>query len=163
MRSEDGFLRWFAERHVDDESCNEAAQVEARVEAIGEGGQVAPSVLALVQRMEGPGQGGLQIAQHRVDPLELGKISRLEGADRGGHVHAAGVGHRSKAAQAIAGHQRARRQVGLGPVANRVQGEPTDAKAQVTHSLAHGVSLLRQVSNQENEFNPSHQPQHATS
>ena len=101
-------------------SRDEAAQIEAPVEAIGEGGQVVFSVLAVVQRMEGPGQGRLQIAQHRVDPLELGQVARLEGTHHGGHVRATGVDHRSKATQAIAGHHRARHQAGLGPVANRV-------------------------------------------
>ena len=55
MRSDDHFLDRLTAHVVDDESCNEVAQIEPAVEAIGEGGQVVPGVLAVVQRMERPG------------------------------------------------------------------------------------------------------------
>ena len=54
-------------RDVDDQACNERAQVEASVEAVGEGGQVVFGVLAVLQRMECTGQGRLQVAEYRVD------------------------------------------------------------------------------------------------
>lgn len=66
MRPDDCFLRRLAARHIDDESCDEATQIEAPVESVGEAGQVVLGVLAVLQRMECAGQRGLQIAEHRV-------------------------------------------------------------------------------------------------
>ena len=47
MRPDNCFLDWLAARDVDDKSCDETAQVEAPVEAIGEGGEVVTRVLAV--------------------------------------------------------------------------------------------------------------------
>ena len=71
MRPDDRFLCRRTTCHVDDESCDEAAQIEAPVEAVGESGKVVARVLAVLQRMECARQRRLQVAQHRVDPLEL--------------------------------------------------------------------------------------------
>ena len=115
MRPDDRFFGWLAPRHIHDEVGDPYAQVEAAIEAVGEGGQVALGVLAVVQRVERASQGCLQIAQHRVDPLELRQVARLECAQHDGLVQAACVDHGGKATQAIAGHARLRLQAGLGP------------------------------------------------
>lgn len=51
MRSDDRFLGRLAARDVDDEACDEAAQIEAAVEPVGEGGEVVRGVLAVLQRV----------------------------------------------------------------------------------------------------------------
>lgn len=56
--------------HIDDQACEQVAQIEAAVEAVGERGEVAVGVLGPAQRVERTVQGGLEIAQDRVDPLE---------------------------------------------------------------------------------------------
>ena len=71
-------LVWFRPHDIDNESCDEAAKVEATIETVGEGGQVVLTVLAALQRVERAGQRGLQIAQYGVDPLELEQVARLE-------------------------------------------------------------------------------------
>lgn len=96
------------------------------VEPVGEGREVSVGVLAVVERMERPGQRGLEIAEHGVDPFEFGQVARLESPDNPGHVNTPGIGHGGKAAQAIAEHQRLRRQVGLRPSADGVEREAAD-------------------------------------
>ena len=134
--SDDLFLGRPAPCDVDDQSCDECAQVEATVEAVGEACEVAVSVLAVVQRMEGPCQSRLQVAEHRVDPLELGQIAGLEATHDDRHVNAPCVGHRCETAQTIAGHDTARHQVGLRPLANRRQSEAADEIELQVHRMA---------------------------
>ena len=83
-------------------------------------------VLAVLQGVVRPGQGSLEIAEHGVDPLEAGQVTRLEAADHHWEVNAAGVGHRTEAAQPIAVHTGAGQQIGLGPLANRFRSETSD-------------------------------------
>jgi hypothetical protein len=49
-----------------------------RLNPEGEGGQEDPAILAVLQRVERAGQCGLEVAQHGVDPLELGQVHRLK-------------------------------------------------------------------------------------
>ena len=91
MRANQRFFGWFAPHHIDDEVGIQSAQVEAAIEAIGEGGQVALGILAVVQRVERAGQGCLQIAQHRVDPLELRQVARLEWVRISGALRSSGA------------------------------------------------------------------------
>lgn len=60
------------------------------------------------------------------DPLELGQIARLEGADNRGNVNASGAAHGGKAAESIAADQCSRSQIGLGPIADCPRREATD-------------------------------------
>lgn len=108
---------------VDDQPCDEAAQIEAAVEAVGEGGEVGVGMLGPAQRVIRAVQAGFEIAQDRVHPGELRQVSRLAITHHDGQVNAARSGHGRKAAQAVAGDARARRQVGLGPAAHRLQRE----------------------------------------
>ena len=68
---------WFGTRNIDDEASDEAAQIEAAVEPVSEGGEIGLGVLGVVEGVKGAGQGGLQVAQHGVDPGELGQIASL--------------------------------------------------------------------------------------
>ena len=126
MRPDRLFLDGLCSHDVDDETCDQTPQIEAAVEPVGEASKVVLGVLAVVQGMEGSGQRGLEIAQHGVDPLEAGQVARLEGADHHREVKATGIGHRTEAGQTIAVHAGARCQIGLGPLADRFRGEPSD-------------------------------------
>ena len=64
-------------------------QIEAAVEAVLDLSEVAMSVLVVVERMVGSGEGGLQIAQQGVDGSELfeldaGRAAASDGALVGG-------------------------------------------------------------------------------
>ena len=73
-----------------------------------------------------PAQAGLEIAEHGVDPLELGQVLGLSPADDGRLMHAACRGYRSEAGQPIGEHGAARGQMRLRPLADRVQAETAD-------------------------------------
>lgn len=109
---------WFGTRDIDDEASDEAAQIEAAVEPASEGGEIGLGVLGVVEGVKGAGQGGLQVAQHGVDPGELGQIARLALPDNDGRVQAAGVCDGGEARQAIASDLGAGHQGSLGPVAH---------------------------------------------
>ena len=74
MRRDDVFLGRLSRGNVDDQVHDERAQVEALVEAVGEGGKIVFRVLAVVQRVDGTGQRRLQVAEHGVGPFELRQI-----------------------------------------------------------------------------------------
>lgn len=121
----DLFLHRRCPRDVDDDSRHEPAQVEATVETVGESGQIALAVLAELQRVVSAGQHGLEVAEHRVDPLELGQVARLEATNDSRHVDAPRLGDGGEAPQAIARDDRPA-QAGLGPVSDRLRREAPD-------------------------------------
>lgn len=123
---DDFFSNRFGPSHIADEVGQQAAQVKAAVEPVGKGGQVALGVLAVLQRLEGARQRGLEVSEHGVDPLELWQVPRLERAHHLGHVDAARFGNRSKAPQAIAGDDGLGHQAGLGPLGDDLGGEAAD-------------------------------------
>ena len=125
-RPDDPFLGWRTPGDVDDQTRHEVAQVEAPVESVGEGAEVAGGVLAVLQRVESAGQGRLEVAQHRVDPLELRQVAGLAVTHDHRRVQAPGVGHCGEAGKAVAGNHAAGHQAGLGPLADRGERETTD-------------------------------------
>ena len=92
-------------RHIDDEVRHQIAQLEAEVEPESEGGG-GGCILAVIQRLGGTGQRGLEVTGDGVDPLELGQISRLERSHDIRHVDTARLDDCRKAAQAITGDGR---------------------------------------------------------
>ena len=126
MRPDRLFLDGLRPHDIDDETCDQTPQIEAAVEPVGKACQVVLGVLAVLQGVVRPGQGSLEVAQHGVDPLEAGQVTRLEAADDHRKVKAAGVGHRTEAAQPIAVHTGAGQQIGLGPLADRFRSEASD-------------------------------------
>lgn len=126
MRPDRRLSVWHGPHHVDNEARHQAAQIEASVEAVGEGGEVVGGVLAVVQRVVRARQRGLEIAQHGVDPLELGQVAGREVAHDHGHVDAADIGHSREAIQTVASHERTRLQTGLGPLADGLGREAAD-------------------------------------
>ena len=120
------FLERRAPSDVDDQPRDEVTQIKAPVEPVGEGGKVVCGVLAVLQRVIGPGQRGLQIAQDCVHPQELRQVARLAIADNHRLVFAAGDGHGGEATQTVAGDHAARRQTCLGPLADGLGREAAD-------------------------------------
>jgi hypothetical protein len=141
--SDDFSLDWSSPCHIDDEGGDQVAQVEALVEPVGKGSKIGLGVLAELQSLEGPSQRGLEVAQHGVDPLELGKVTRLECADHPGHVDAARIGDGRKTRQPVAGDNCGGQQAGLGPLGDGLAGEALDQVKLQAHRLARGVERHR--------------------
>ena len=51
-------------RGVDDESLYERLPIESAVEPVGDGSQVMPCVLAVLQQLKSTAQGGLRVIEH---------------------------------------------------------------------------------------------------
>ena len=127
MSPPDHLFRYrLAPRHIDDEAGQEVPQVEASVEPVGESSQVSLAVLAVLQRVERAGQRGLEVAQHGIDPLELGQVPRLEGAHHPRQVNTACFIDGGKAAQTVAEDDTAGLQAGLGPLADGLGREAAE-------------------------------------
>ena len=60
------FRQWLGLGHIDDEAGDKATQVESVIEPVRKGIKVGMGVFAELQRLEGTGQHGLQIAEHGV-------------------------------------------------------------------------------------------------
>lgn len=116
-----------AARDIHDQARQQVAQIEAAIEAIGECGEVAVGMLGPGQRVERAVQRGLEIAEDRVDPLELRQFVRLAIPDHDGRMRAACRRHRREAGQAVADDQRRRRQTGLGSGLDGLTREAADA------------------------------------
>jgi hypothetical protein len=83
IRSDINFRARLRPGNVNNEAGDEPAQVEATVEAVGECGELVIGVLAIAQGVMRAGQGGHKVAEHRVDPGELGQVTWLAIANHG--------------------------------------------------------------------------------
>jgi hypothetical protein len=144
MPAPDSFFRYRpGSRHINDESGDQVAQVESMVEPVGKGCEVGLGVLAKLQRLVGAGQRGLEVAQHSVDPLELGQVTRLERPHHLGRVGATRLGNGSKAGQAVTEHRRFGQQAGLGPLGDGLGCEGAEQIKLHAHGLARSVERHR--------------------
>ncbi len=141
--SDDFFLDWPSSRHVHDEGCDKAAQVEALVESVGKCCEIGLGLLAELQRLEGSSQRDLEIAQHGVDPLEFGQMTRLEGFHHPGRVDTACISDGRKACQPVAGDNHGGQQAGLGPPGDGFAREALDQIELQAHWLAGRVQRHR--------------------
>jgi len=89
----------FRARDVDDQPRDQCPEVEAPVESACETGQVRVSVLAELEAVMGAGDRALEIAQNRVDPVELRQLLWFGTTDHDGHVQALGTRHAGKTRQ----------------------------------------------------------------
>ena len=93
--------------------------MEAMVEAVGEGAEVGWRVLAEGEVLVRAVEGGLQVAQQRVDPIQARQFARLALTHDDAGVGAAGIDDAAEAGQTIAEHfsagqHRAARPIGDG-------------------------------------------------
>src|SRR5687767_12729260 len=102
---------------------DDAVQLIATIEAVGEAGQVTLGVLG-ADMVVGAGDRGLDVAQRRVHPPERRPPGSLwAGAGDHREVAAAGVRHRRPAGEAVADHVAARREVALGELRDLLLAE----------------------------------------
>ncbi len=136
-------------RHVNDEVGDQVAHVEPMIEPIGEGAEVGLGVLAVLQRLEGARHHGLKVAQHGVDPFELGQAPGLECAHHPGHVDASGLSDRGKTPQAVTGDAGLGQQAGLGPLGNSIKRAAADQVELERQGRDIGFGLTDEVDGQE--------------
>jgi hypothetical protein len=113
------------------------------VEPVGEGCEVGLSVFAELHRLVVAGQHGLEVAQHRVDPLELGQVTRLVRLHYLGRVDATGLSGGCKAGQPFTEHRRFGQQAGLGPLGVGLGCESADHVELHAHRLVRSVERHR--------------------
>ena len=113
--SNDALGRCGAAADVDNQAHDQIGQIEAAVESVGEGAEVAVGVLGVSEGLVRALEHRLEVTQHRVDPFELRQLPRLALAHEFDGVSAPGIGHRCKARKAIAEHAGACGQVAPSP------------------------------------------------
>ena len=79
-------------------------QIEAPIEPIAEGTQVAIGVLSEAKGMERAVEAGLQAAEHRVDPAKLGQRIRMSPLHDDRLMNAADFSHSAETGQAVGNH-----------------------------------------------------------
>ena len=104
----------------------QCAEIESAIESIGEGREVLSGVPSEVECMVTPAQAGLEVAQHGVDPLELGQILRLSSGNNGWLMNASGRSDGSEADEPIGVHSTAVGQTGLGPLCDSLEAKARD-------------------------------------
>ena len=107
----------------DEQARMQRAEVESAVKTVGEGGQISCRVFSEVERMVAAGQTSFEIAEHGVDPMELGQVSWFSSGHDGGLMRAPSRGDSAKAGQSIGKHRTSRGQARSGPVFNRLEAE----------------------------------------
>ena len=73
--------------------------------------------------MEATRQNGFEIAEHDVDPLELGQLPRFSSSHDCRVMRAVRLGDRTESGQAIRVHRTFQGQVILGPSCNGLEGK----------------------------------------
>lgn len=111
---------------VDEQWRHQVAQIEAPIETVGESGQVVSGALAVLQRVEGAGQRGLEVAKQRVDPHELRQIFRFVVTDDHQLMGVACFGDGREATQTVADDCAARCKGRLGTLGDGIEREATD-------------------------------------
>src|SRR5688572_17067001 len=126
-----------------DEALDDAVELEAAVEAVGEAGEIALGVLG-ADVVVGAGERGLDVAQRRVHPAERrpggGSLARA-----GDHreVTAAGLRDRRPAGEPVADHVAAGREVALSELLDLLLAEALDHRELEPARLAFGRGLDR--------------------
>lgn len=127
--------RNYRDHCVADQGVQQGWQTEPAIEPVGEGAEVVAGALGELERIAAAADGRLQVAQDGVDPGELRHVARLGIADDE-RVSAARVGDSDKAAQAVAVHVAAWRQIGACPVGDDLAGEDHQRQELDAHGVA---------------------------
>lgn len=88
-------------RDIGHQSHDQLTQVDAPVEAICECAEVDAGIVVVLEGVKRPGQRGLAVAQHPVDPVELGQLAPIEFAHDDGLLRALGGRDGSEACQHV--------------------------------------------------------------
>lgn len=115
-------LRCGADR-CSQETLMHNAQVETPVETIAERRKVASGIFLEIERMIATRKTGLEIAENRVDPLDLRNILRLASSHHGRLMATAGLGDGAKTRQPVRENGTSRGQMVLRPSRNRLEGK----------------------------------------
>src|SRR4029453_14620681 len=110
------------------EALDDAVELVAAIEAVGEAGEIALGVLA-ADVVVGAGDRGLDVAQHRVHPSERRPPGGLP-AGAGDHreVVAAGLPHRRPAGETVADDVAASGEVALGELLDLLLAKALDPR-----------------------------------
>jgi len=98
-------------------------EVEAAIEAVGDGAEVALGVFVEAEGMIGTAEAAFEIAEDRVHPMEHGQLLGFAPTNNRRLVCATCVGNASKTGQAIGEDGAARAQRNAGPFGNRLACE----------------------------------------
>lgn len=100
------------------QSLRQCLEIESAIESVGEGAEVLRCVLSKAEAVVAATQAGLEVSQHRVDPLQLGYVFGFAPCHDSAFMGAASLGHGVEAGQAIRIDGAASGQAFFGPVCN---------------------------------------------
>ena len=121
--SDDAFTRRRESGGMGDQTGHQLAQVKPVVEPVAESAEVLAGVLAELEGFVCSADHGFEVAQHRVDPLELRQVARLASTDGHEGMGAARVDDAGKAAQTVAAHIATGHQMLACPVGDGIRRE----------------------------------------
>ena len=98
------------------QSLGQRLEIEPAIEPVGEGAEVLRCILSKSEAVVAAAQTGLEVSQHRVDPLQLGYVFGFAPCHDSAFMGASGLGHRPEARQTIRIDGAARGQAFFGPV-----------------------------------------------
>ena len=103
-------------RCCDQQALGQCFQVEPAIEAVGEGAEVSRCIFSESEAVVTAAEAGLEVSQHRIDPLQLGHILGFAPSHDCAFMGAASLGHGTKAGQAIRINGAACSQAFSGPI-----------------------------------------------
>src|SRR5674476_717756 len=97
---------------------SERLEIESTVEPVGKSAKILRCIFSKAKAVVAATQTGLEVAQHRVDPLQLGYILGLAPCHDSAFMGASGLGHSAEARQAIRIDGAASSKAFAGPICN---------------------------------------------
>ena len=104
----------------------QGAEVEASVESIREGGEISGRIFSEGKRAVAACKACFEIAQDRVDPLELGHVLGFASGHDGGFVRAAGRSDGAEAGQAVGEDRACLGKMAVSPLLDGLEREAGD-------------------------------------
>src|ERR1035437_9136784 len=98
-------------------------EIEPAIEPVGKGTKILCCIFSKTEAVVAATQTGFEVAQHRVDPLQLRNILGLAPCHDSAFMSAAGLGHGAEARQAIRINGAASSKAFVGPICNRFELE----------------------------------------
>jgi len=118
-------------------------EVEAAVEAVGNGAEVALGVLAVAEGMVGTAEAAFDVAEDRVHPVEHGQFLGFAPAHNCGLMRTARVGNAGKTGQPIGDDGTLGAQRSTGPFGDRLAREARQLSELGTHRVAVAIERDR--------------------